>query len=197
MDSYLAFIAAAGLLLILPGPTNALLMAAGAGHKLLRALPLIAAELVAYALAITPLLIFHEALGAWRAVGGLVLKSIAIAIILVIAYRLWRAGPNGAGEARLVTMTDIFSITLFNPKALIFAFAIFPPVLGATDVLVKAALFAILAAFAGTAWIVAGAMLSASSIGSDRIGKAAALILCGFAIYLGTSMMADASVAFS
>jgi threonine/homoserine/homoserine lactone efflux protein len=197
MDTYFTFIAAAGLLLILPGPTNALLMAAGAGHKLRRALPLIVAELAAYALAITPLLIFHEALGAWRAIGGLVLKSIAIAIILLIAYRLWRARPSGTGETRLVTMPDVFWMTLFNPKALIFAFAIFPPVLGATDVLVKAILFVTLAAFAGTAWIVAGAMLSAGSISSNKIGKAAAVILCGFAVYLGMSAVADASAVFS
>jgi threonine/homoserine/homoserine lactone efflux protein len=94
-------------------------------------------------------------------------------------------------------MPDIFWMTLFNPKALIFAFAIFPPVLGATDVLVKAVLFVILAVVAGIAWIFAGAMLSAGSIGSNKIGKAAAVILCGFAVYLGMSVMADASAVFS
>jgi threonine/homoserine/homoserine lactone efflux protein len=197
MDTYLAFIAAAGLLLILPGPTNALLMTAGAGQKLRRALPLIPVELAAYALAITPLLIFHEALGSWRAIGGLVLKSVAIAIILLIAYRLWRARPSDTGAARLVEMPDIFWMTLFNPKALIFAFAIFPPVFGATDVVVKAVLFLILATLAAAAWIVAGAMLSANSIGSSKIGKAAAVILCGFAVYMAMSVVGDAGAVFS
>jgi len=191
---YLAFASAAGLLLILPGPTNALLMAAGATRSLRLTLPLILAELVAYALAITPLLLFHELLGSWRVAGGAAMKAIAIAIILMIACRLWRARPNGAGNStpRLVTASSVFWMTVFNPKGLIFAFAIFPPVLGLADIAVKGTIFITMAMLAGVAWVSAGALLSAGRFGSAWIGKAAAIVLCGFAVYLGTSVLADA-----
>jgi len=193
-NPYLAFAGAATLLLIVPGPTNALLLAAGAAQSIRQCLPLIAAEFVAYGLAITPLLVFHEALGAWRAVGGAVLKSLALAIILMIALRLWRARPDGIDQPQLVRMQSVFWMTLFNPKALIFAFALFPPVTGVEDLSIKVALFAVLTVLAGMTWVVAGAILSAGSIRSDRIGKAAAIILCFFAIYLTVSVVADAGV---
>lgn len=197
IHDYYGFFGAAALLLILPGPTNALLMTAGAEQRLRRNLPLLAAELVAYGLAITPLLIFNETLGAWRSIGGLAMKSIALAIVLLLAWRLWRAVPREDGEGQLVTMSSVVWMTLFNPKALIFAFAIFPPILNATNIGIKAALFVLLAAVTGAAWISAGALLSVGKSGSGWIGKVAALILCGFAIYLGMSMFAEARTVFS
>ena len=195
-QAYLGFIAAAALLLLLPGPTNALLMTAGAAQPVRRALPLISAELIAYALAITPLLSFNEILGAWRETGGLALKMAALAIILLLACRMWlRAGQNTAGDRPLVTMSSVFWMTLVNPKSLVFAFVIFPPVDSPSDAAVKALLFVVLASLAGTAWIATGAIVSGGSqrLRAEWIGKAAALILFAFAIYLGASVVADAA----
>ena len=189
---YLGFAGAAGLLLILPGPTNALLMTAGATKPFRLALPLIPAELAAYALAITPLLLFHELLGSWRLIGGATMKTVAIVIILLVASRLWRSRPQNGAEPRLVTAASVFWMTLFNPKGLIFAFAIFPPLAGPADGVIKAALFGLLASLAGVVWISAGRLLSAGRLGSAWISKAAALILCGFAIYLAVSVVVDA-----
>ena len=98
LEHYWTFIATATLLLALPGPTNALLLTAGAEGSLKRVLPLVLAEIVAYGLTITPLLIFSEALGGWRAIGGLALKSIALAVILLLAYRLWQRAGKEAGS---------------------------------------------------------------------------------------------------
>lgn len=117
-----------------------------------------------------------------------------LAIILMIAFRLWRGRPDGAGQTQLVTMQSVFWMTLLNPRALIFAFAILPPVLGAEDLMVKAAMFITLAVLSGMAWIFAGAMLPAGRIRSDRIGKAAAIILCFLAVYLAASVVAAAGV---
>jgi threonine/homoserine/homoserine lactone efflux protein len=195
---YLTFAGAAALLLIVPGPTNALLLTAAAAQSVRHAVLLILAELVAYALSITALLLFHAMLGSWRVFGGAVMKAVAIAIIVMVAARLWRARSNGVGgpAPHLVTASSVFWMTLFNPKGLIFAFAIFPPVLGAVDIAVKGVVFIALAVLAGLAWIAAGALLSAGRHGSAWIGKAAAIVLCGFAVYMSMSVVADARLLF-
>lgn len=190
---YSGFIAAAMLLLILPGPTNALLMAAGTERGPKAALRLIGAEIIAYGLAITPLLVFSELLGAWRQVAGMTLKSVAIGIILLLAWRLWRHAGKSAGRA-LVSAKSIFWVTLFNPKSLVFAFAIFPPVNGAGDLGIKVGLAALSAMACGFVWIIAGAVLAESGLRNGTlIGRLSTMILVGFAIYLGTSIATDAA----
>ncbi|MBL0374741.1 hypothetical protein JJB09_22255 [Rhizobium sp. KVB221] len=198
VTNMIAFIGGTGLLLILPGPTNALLMTAGAERGFRKALPLVVVELMAYAIAISPLLAFNELLGAWRAQGGMVLKSVALVLVLVLAWRLWRSRP-GAGNGPLVSGPQIFWITLFNPKSLIFAFAIFPPVTGATDLLGKIFIFAGLAILAAMAWIGMGMVLASKRQGNIPqawLGRMAATVLCAFAIYLGISVVAEAGAMF-
>lgn len=196
MPVYFPFIGAAALLLILPGPTNALLLAAGASQPPYRALPLILAELVAYGLAISPLLVFNEVLGSWRETGGLALRCIALAMILLLAWRMWRrAGEAVGASGPVVTMSSVFWVTLFNPKSLVFAFAVFPPVGDAADAVLKAALFIVLAVLAGSAWVTMGAVLTGGGrrMRNDRIARGSALLLCGFAIYLGASVVTGAA----
>jgi threonine/homoserine/homoserine lactone efflux protein len=196
LQSYLGFAGAAALLLALPGPTNALLMAAGAAQSLRRTLPLLLAELAAYGLSIAPLLAFHEMLGAWRVVGGMALKGLAVAIILMLAYRLWVSRADAGGRGELVTRASIFWVTLFNPKGLIFAFAIFPPIGDTTDLAIKALLFVILTVLAGGVWIMAGAAILSRARHRLGIGKVAAVVLCVFALYLGATVIADAATLF-
>ena len=194
MQSYSHFVVAAAPLLAMPGPTNALLLAAGAAQTMRRALPLILAEIVAYGLVVTPLVLFGEMLGAWRAFGGLALKFLALVIVVVLAVRLWRSASPSRNESGppLVTPASVFWMTLFNPKSLIFAFAIFPPIDNAADGLAKAGLFAALAVLTGALWIAAGRLLGNGVRQSGAIiGRTAALILCGFAIYLGASLAAE------
>jgi threonine/homoserine/homoserine lactone efflux protein len=193
LTAYPGFAAGVALLLAMPGPTNALLMAAGAERGLRRGLPLITVEIIAYGLAITPLLIFSEMLGAWREIGGLALKTIAIGIVLLLAFRLWqRAGK--AMEGAVISAKSIFWVTLFNPKSLVFAFVIFPPVTGMTDIGAKAGLFTLLALAAGSLWIAAGALLASGRMQrAELIGRLSAIALCAFAVYLGMSAVSDAA----
>jgi threonine/homoserine/homoserine lactone efflux protein len=193
-NAYLSFATAIALLLVLPGPTNALLMAAGTERRLARAMPLIGAEIVAYGLAIAPLLLFNEFLGAWRLMGGLAMKSVAIGVILLLAYRLWRHTAKASTDGAMISGKSVFWITLFNPKSLIFAFVIFPPVSGAADALAKTALFVVLAMSAGALWIAAGTLLASGGLkGSRLIGRFSAIVLVAFAVYLGTSVVTGAA----
>jgi threonine/homoserine/homoserine lactone efflux protein len=188
---------AAALLLAMPGPTNMLLLAAGSSAPLRRSLLLLPVVFVAYQLAIWPLVVLQSWLGVWDALAGLMLKSIAVAVVLWLAWRLWRRGGASAGDAGpLVSVGSIFWVTLFNPKSLVFAFAILPPIDGFADGLAKAGLMAALVAAAGGAWIAAGRVLAgrASRGGGGWFGRGVAVTLCLFAVLLAVSAARDAAL---
>lgn len=183
------------LLLLMPGPTNTLIMTAGATQPLRRMLPMQLAEVTAYSIAVSLLLLLEAVLGNWRSLGAVTLKSIAIAIILLLAYRLWHRRKLAAADSgTLITPKAIFFVTLFNPKSLVFAFAIFTPIQTVSDWAVKQALFAGLVIVCGWAWIGAGHLLATGRLrGSSFIPALSAVALCCFALYLGSTVVADAA----
>jgi threonine/homoserine/homoserine lactone efflux protein len=140
-------------LLAVPGPTNTLLAGAGATLGFARSLPLLVGELAGYTIAIAT---YRYALATRVSESGdarLFLQWAIGAYLIVLALRLWRAAPRT--EARGFTIPRVFLTTLLNPKALIFALALFPaapaPVVGAT------AGFSIMVVCVGACWIAAGA----------------------------------------
>lgn len=194
LDEMVSFAAAAGLLLILPGPTNALLMAAGAVSGLRPSLRLIGFEILAYCLVIAPLVALQRVLGIYRIEAGIVLKLLAVGLLLVTALRMWKQpAPGPSVVVPQIGARTVFAITLFNPKGLIFAFAIFPPVLTFSDGLIKAALFSVLALVSGGSWILAGKTAGASlgASGQFIMVRGAAAVICLFAVYLTTSALLD------
>jgi threonine/homoserine/homoserine lactone efflux protein len=195
LGHYAVFLGGTLLLLLMPGPTNTLIMTAGATQPLRRMLPIQLAEVTAYSIAVSLLLLLETVLGNWRSLGAVGLKSIAIAIILVLAYRLWHRRKLAARDSgTLITPKTIFFVTLFNPKALVFAFAIFTPIASVSDWAVKEALFAALVIVCGWAWIGAGHLLGTGRLrGSSFIPTLSAAALCCFALYLGSSVVADAA----
>lgn len=160
-----AFVIAAALLLLTPGPTNTLLAAAGAILGARRAAPLIAAELLGYGAAI----IFLEAFVA-PVVESLTwlrpLLRIACALYLgYTAWRIWTAPPADSQGA--ITWRRVFLATLSNPKALIFVFVILPPrSIGLVDLVQPylVILFALMV-LAGSVWVALGAAIRAGARG--------------------------------
>ena len=163
-----------------PGPTNTLLATAGATAGLRASLPLLLAELSGYLISI----------GLIRAVLGPILVAlpmlaialkVAVAAYLVwIAVEVWRKAPHTETE-RSITFQRVLVATLLNPKALIFALAIFPH-----EPLVPAAHLAIFVGsvgLCGFGWIAAGRTLSAATgaQGARLIPRVAAVVLGGFA----------------
>ena len=110
-------------LLLTPGPTNSLMLLAGA-ERGLAALRLIPAELAGYLLTVVPLtLVGASVLAAWPNLKVLVALAAAV-WVAVLAVRLWRL-PKVAAQAS-VSARALFVTTALNPKALIFGLVLLP-----------------------------------------------------------------------
>jgi threonine/homoserine/homoserine lactone efflux protein len=186
MDTLLPFILAVLALLATPGPTNTLMAAAGAQRGLVRSLPLLAGELGGYAIAIT---VWIELVGAAAAAQPLVpviAKFIAAAFLLWSAWKLWVNAGHADLAQRGITLGRVFATTLINPKALVFAFAIFPHV-GFVGRLPYLAVFGALVVATAIGWMGLGTVAARSSAGlltSSLIERITAVALAVFATLL-------------
>ncbi|MBS1166566.1 MAG: hypothetical protein H6R00_2591 [Proteobacteria bacterium] len=185
-----ATLSTALLLLLLPGPTNALVAAATATDGLGRLTGAVGAALAAYGLALTVLGLGANVLTETAPAAAPFLKLLASAALALSAIKLWRA-DSSAGTA--VPTRRVFLITLINPKALVLAFAILPPGLP-SPALVAGIIAAI--AFATVVWGLAGLIigrLGRRYVGDGAVNKATAGVLAAFA---GALMVTTAVAAF-
>jgi threonine/homoserine/homoserine lactone efflux protein len=184
MTDPIPFALAVAIVLATPGPTNTLLLTAGAASGL-RALRLIPAEVLGY---LTTIVIVGYFVGdlARTAPGFAVLLRIIVAgYLLTLAVRLWRAGLQAGTGARLITFRDVLVTTMLNPKALVFAIGIIP--VHAPNSTVYFAAFVVMVIAAGSSWAVIGigltrGVLPASS--KQLVARAGAMVITGFAGYL-------------
>lgn len=151
-------------LLLTPGPTNSLMLLAGAERGWPGAARLIPAELSGYLLTVLPLsLMGTTVLSDHNALRAAVTLAAAV-WVAVLAVRLWRVpGTGGAGttvDARALVVT-----TMLNPKALIFGLVLLPsPDRLAANLAIFAALVVLVALF----WAGVGAVLRAGGSGQPR-----------------------------
>lgn len=182
----LPFILAVLALLATPGPTNTLMAASGAQRGVARSLTLLAGELGGYLLAITLWTELVGAAGASQPLVPVMAKFIAAAFLLWSAWKLW-ANAGGADMAqRGITLGRVFFTTLVNPKALVFAFAIFPHV-GFVERLPYLGVFGILVIGTAIGWMALGAVAARTSAGlltSSRVERFTAVALAVFATLL-------------
>jgi threonine/homoserine/homoserine lactone efflux protein len=184
------FILAVLMLLGTPGPTNTLLAASGAAVGAGHSVKLIAAEVGGYVLAISLLIAVVGPVVADHAWFGAALRLAAGAWLAFCALRLWREAASGFSLTETpISMGRMFLTTTLNPKALIFAFVIFPPgTLG--QVTPWFAAFAACTAVAGGLWIGCGVVLERSlrdRVAPRRIWQAAAVVLAVFAVAVAGS----------
>lgn len=185
-----AMLSAALLLLLLPGPTNALVAAATATGGAGRMPGAVGAVLVAYGLALMLLGLGANTLTETAPAAAPVLKLLASGALIFSAMKIWRADP-AAGTA--VPTRRVFVITLINPKALVLAFAILPPGLP-SPALAAGTVAAI--AFATTVWGLAGLVigrLGRHYVGAGLLNRITAAVLAAFA---GALMVTTAVAAF-
>lgn len=183
----LDLLALAGLLLT-PGPTNILLAFSTVSSGARRAVPMLAAVVLAYMAVILVVaglaaLVPAGSQAALRAV----LRACAVLWLLWLAFSVWTTNDDGA-EARLVTVRQVFVTTLVNPKAMIVALLVQSE--GMTTSL--PAIIAVLVFLAGAAWIGVGMVFrrgGSSLLGRRALRRASAICLAAFGIILAASRL--------
>lgn len=172
-------------LLLTPGPTNTLLFVGGATNGLRRSLGLPLAELFGY---LTAIHILALSIGPFLQQAPMVQLVLRLALSLYLAFlavKLWFMADHGAGE-RVVTSPRVFLVTLLNPKALVFAFVVLPPVTFATWPAALPYLIGLSGLILGASlcWISMGALLSDGRIAAVTPGivrRLGAVVLLTFA----------------
>jgi threonine/homoserine/homoserine lactone efflux protein len=190
----LDLVSLAGIVAVLaaPGPTNALLAAAGAARAPIGAVRAIGAVLSGYLVAVAVLRLVGAPIGAALPVLVPLVKIALAGWLAVIGFGLWRHDPD-AGSSGPIDARHLFGTTLLNPKAAIFAFGFFP---AATDAPTLAVWFGCLAvAVAGSAglWWSLGRLARPQTVGGTRlVPKIASLVLVGFGLALAGTTLAAA-----
>ena len=173
-------------LLIMPGPTNAVLAMASAGITAARLLSLLGAVLAAYLIVIIPV---SGIAGPYLQAHPVVAQSVRIVSaiwVLSLALKLWKADPDAG--ATTVGPRHLFVTTLLNPKAIIFALSIFPAEHPALAWFFVA--FAVAVPSIGLCWILVGRAIGAAS-GEQHAGlvrRIASVALLGFAGLIAASV---------
>ena len=184
-------LAGCALVLGVPGPTNALLAAAGAEERR-DGVALVAAVVAGYALSVMAL----------RLVGTPVLTALPELVpVLRLILAVWLArlgcclwsGPPADGSGG-VGPRAVFFATLLNPKGAVFAFALWPAAVAAGDPTTRLAWclgFGLTIAAASALWLTFGRLVATASPRSARlVARLSALLLFGFAVTLGTTTVA-------
>lgn len=127
LDTLLKMSLYVALVLVMPGPTNTLLLSSGLKVGLRGTWPLLIAEALGYFVGIAAWGFFLSALAVGRPWLPVAVKLVSAAYILWLAVKMWGTSralhevPGGP-----VTFRDLFVTTLLNPKALLFASTLFP-----------------------------------------------------------------------
>lgn len=185
-------LAGCALVLGVPGPTNALLAAAGAERRR-DGIAIVAAVVVGYAVSVTvlrfagmPILTSIPELGA-------ALRLILAAWLCWLGCCLWRRPP--ADRVGGVGPRAVLLATLLNPKGAVFAFALWPAAVATEDGTMLAAWCAGLAfviAAVSALWLIFGRLVAtAAPRGARLVARLSALLLFGFAATLGATAVAN------
>ncbi len=186
------FVATTATILAVPGPTNALLAAAGAARGIRSSLRLASVVLTAYLAAILAWgLLLIPATAFWPPFGSLARLACAL-FLAVTAVRLWQGSASLAAQTTSPVTTRALTLaTLLNPKALLFATTVFPPAaFTQPDVFSSTALaFAAPLVPISLAWIGFGASLggAGSRVSLRTIHRTAAILLAFFSASIGIS----------
>jgi threonine/homoserine/homoserine lactone efflux protein len=187
------FISLVVTILLTPGPTNTLLASSGIETGIKKSLKLIPAEVLGYLIAITAWGILIESISATLPILPPLLKLLSASYIIYLALKLWK---TSTAEVDLnqpsISAKSLFCATLLNPKALLFASAIFPaaawselPVYA-----VHMALFLSLITPIALFWVFIGSVLVSNKISwlnQKNLQRTASVVLMGFSIPLSYS----------
>lgn len=189
------FIGLVATILLTPGPTNTLLASSGVQVGLRKSVKLIPAEVLGYVISIS----------AWGMLIGKVstklpllppiLKLLSACYIIFLAIKLWHTA-NQEIELNQPTIRtrELFCATLLNPKALLFASAIFPVAAWSEFHIYLIHMMAYLALITPIAlfWIFLGSLLASKKVAwlnQTNLQKTASLVLVSFSIPISYSAL--------
>ncbi len=133
LHHWLAFAAAAGILLAIPGPTVLLVISHTLGHGRRAAASTVVGVALGDFTAMTASILGLGALLAASAELFAVLKWIGAAYLIYLGVKLWRAPVSGDAEAivpaesrRSRLLLHAYAVTALNPKSIVFFVAFLP-----------------------------------------------------------------------
>lgn len=183
-------------ILLTPGPTNTLLASSGVQVGIRRSLILIPAEAMGYVLAISLWGLLIGRLSAYADWLPQMLKLLSAAYMVYLACQLWRSANQHAASLQqtLVSPSVLFVTTVLNPKALLFASAVFPAQAWQqlATYLAHLAVFLLLIVPIALLWITVGALLIKRPnawLNHKTLQRTASVVLFGFSIPLSFSVM--------
>lgn len=182
-------------ILLTPGPTNTLLASSGIQVGLRQSLLLIPAEAVGYIIAITAWGMLLGKVSATFPLLPTFLKLLSAAYIIFLAIKLWRtANQDVVLNQPTIRPKELLCATLLNPKALLFASAIFPAAAWKSQDIYLAHMGTFVALILPIAlfWISVGAMLASKKVNwlsQAKLQRTACVVLVSFAIPISYSAL--------
>lgn len=180
-------------ILLTPGPTNTLLASSGIETGVKKSLKLIPAEVIGYFIAITVWGVLINSIAESLPILPPVLKLCSAAYIIYLAFKLWKTSTVDADlNQPSITAKSLFCATMLNPKALLFASAVFPIAAWSSlqSYTVHMGLFLCLITPIALFWIFIGSVLVANRISwlnQKNLQRTASLVLVSFSIPLSYS----------
>nr|WP_213306283.1 LysE family transporter [Paraburkholderia sacchari] len=178
------------IVLLMPGPTNTLLAAAGLRQGVRRSAPLTAAELAGYLVSISLWgICFTHASHSMSWLPKL-LRVASSVYLAWLAIRLWLTAKSVSSSATgVVSARSLFCATVLNPKATLFAGSIFPPAAFSSPATWLAAMgiFSALLVPIGLVWIAIGAAPRNGRVPTIRpalVQHCAAVVVATFSVSL-------------
>lgn len=182
-------------ILLTPGPTNTLLASSGIQVGLRQSLLLIPAEAIGYIIAITAWGMLIGKVSATFPLLPTFLKLLSAAYIIFLAIKLWRtANQEVVLNQPTIRPKELLCATLLNPKALLFASAIFPAAAWKNQDIYLAHMgtFVVLILPIALFWISVGAMLASKKVNwlsQAKLQRTACVVLVSFAIPISYSAL--------
>ncbi|OEY94655.1 multidrug transporter MatE [Acinetobacter proteolyticus] len=184
-------------ILLTPGPTNTLLASSGIQTGIKRSLKLIPAEVIGYFIAITTWGFLLESVSHYVPWLPPLIKLLSATFIIYLAIKLWITSTKELDLSQsLITSKALFVATLLNPKALLFASAIFPHTawLNLHEYIVHMGTFLALITPIAFLWIAFGSILISNKISwlnQRNLQRSAAFVLTFFAMPLAYSAISS------
>lgn len=186
-----SFLLVIATILLTPGPTNTLLASSGISQGLRRSAPLLSFECLGYVCATSIWgLVLNTTMHDYPFVINII-KVVSGLYIAKLGWRLWHQARLDPLQELMASVKplELFIATLLNPKAVIFAMALFPVQtwLSVSNYAEVMGSFVLLVASIGALWIAFGSVLMSGRfrwLQPQWFQCLAALTLWGFAVWL-------------